>query len=133
MVSADLSSPPCRRVSIPSVFAPQAGRDGAGTNPIGPGVPRAGEITAWRDGAGTDAIGPGVPRAGEITAWDRSRTTVARPSSCFAGTKFYGDRPRAGDEDFGTEPFCTEVSTATNCVEMLEFTHFMRVEVRFTQ
>lgn len=111
MVSADLSSPPCRRVSIPSVFAPQAGRDGAGTDPID----------------------PGVPRAGEITAWDRSRTAVARPSSCFAGTKFYGDRPRAGDEDFGTEPFCTEVSTATNCVEMLEFTHFMRVEVRFTQ
>ena len=36
--------------------------------------------------AGIDPSGPGVPRAGEITAWDQFRTVVSRPSSCGVGT-----------------------------------------------
>ena len=104
MVSADLSFPPCRRASIPSVFVPQAGRDGAGTDPGCRNGSRGGEITAWDRfrtvvscssscgvgtdpvGAGTDPIGRNDSRGGEIVVWDRSRTVVSQRLSYDMGT-----------------------------------------------
>ena len=86
------------------MFAPQAGRDGAGTVPTDQNGSPCGEITAWDRsrtvasrlsscGVGTDPVGTGTDpsgrngsRGGEITAWNRPRTVVSQRPSYDMGT-----------------------------------------------